>query len=135
MYPQSDVSLAIVYIDASKGFVDLWVHFFVAIEDIHRNEYQQKRCFFGFDEIQTCLIFPFPCAHFPIKSSRKAQWVHPFSMNFNDFRSVCLYFSLKVHFRWEHHILSMKECHAIRPEYNGFISMIISVDTLCGFAP
>ena len=26
VYPQSDVSLAIVDIDASKGFVDLWVH-------------------------------------------------------------------------------------------------------------
>ena len=33
-------------------------------------------------------------------------------------------FSLKVHFRWEHHILSMKECHAIRPEYNCFISLL-----------
>ena len=27
MYPQSDGSLAIVDIDASKGFVDLWEHF------------------------------------------------------------------------------------------------------------
>ena len=78
---------------------------------------------------------PYRWAHFPIKHSRKVQWVHPFPMNFNGFRSVCLYFSLKVHFRWEHHILSMKGCHAIRPEYNCFISMIISVDTLCGFAP
>ena len=45
VYPQSDVSFAIVYIDALKGFVDLWVHFFVAIEDIHRNGYQQKSFF------------------------------------------------------------------------------------------
>ena len=37
VYPQSDQSLAIVDIDASKGIIDLWVHFFVAIEDIHRN--------------------------------------------------------------------------------------------------
>ena len=34
-----DGSLTIVDIDASKGFVDLWVHFFVAIENIHRNGY------------------------------------------------------------------------------------------------
>ena len=31
MYPQSDGSLAIVNIDASKGFVDLWVHLSFAI--------------------------------------------------------------------------------------------------------
>ena len=37
VYPQRDGSLAIVAIDASKGFIDLWIHFFVAIEDIHRN--------------------------------------------------------------------------------------------------
>ena len=48
MYPQSDGGLAIVDIDASKGFVDLWVHFFVAIEDIHRNGYQRKIKFFWF---------------------------------------------------------------------------------------
>ena len=49
VYPQRDGSLAIVDIDALKGFIDLWVHFFVAIEDIHR-----KWCFFSFDYIQTC---------------------------------------------------------------------------------
>ena len=32
-------------------------------------------------------------------------------------------------------LLAMKGFNAIRPEYNCFISMIISVDTLCGFAP
>ena len=128
VYPQSDGSLAIVDIDASKGFVDLWVHIF----DLKG---QLKLLEMAFDQVQTCLIFPFRWAHFPIKNSRKAQWVHPFTMNFNGFRSVCLYFSLKVHFRWEHHILSMKGCHAIRPEYNCFISMIISVNTLCGFVP
>ena len=42
VYQQSDRSLAIVDIDASKGFVDLWVHLFVAIEDIHRNGYRLK---------------------------------------------------------------------------------------------
>ena len=32
-------------------------------------------------------------------------------------------------------LLAMMGFDAIRPEYNCFISMIISVDTLCGFAP
>ena len=32
-------------------------------------------------------------------------------------------------------LLAMKGFDAIRPEYNCFISMIIYVDTLCGFAP
>ena len=31
VYPQSDVSLAMIDIDASKGFVDLWVHLSFAI--------------------------------------------------------------------------------------------------------
>ena len=38
VYPQRDDA----DIDASKGFIDLWVHFFVAIEDIHRNWYRRK---------------------------------------------------------------------------------------------
>ena len=70
VYPQSDGSLAIVGIDASKGFVHLWVHFFVAIMDIHRNGYRQNVLFFGFDQIQTCLIFPLRWASFPIKIGR-----------------------------------------------------------------
>ena len=41
VYPQRDGSLAIEDIDASKGFIDLWVHFFVAIEDIQRNWYRR----------------------------------------------------------------------------------------------
>ena len=49
VYPQSDGGLAIAGIDASTGFVDLWVHFFVAIVDIHRNYYRWKVVFFGFD--------------------------------------------------------------------------------------
>ena len=48
VYPQSDGSLAIIDIDASKGFVNRWVHLFVATEDIHRNDYQWERCFFRF---------------------------------------------------------------------------------------
>ena len=35
--------------DALKGLVGLWVHFYVAIEAINRNGYRQKRCFFSFD--------------------------------------------------------------------------------------
>ena len=135
VYPQSDISLAMIDINASKGFVDLWVHLSFAIFAIFDLKGQLKLLGMAFDQVQTCLKFPFRWAHVPIKDSHKVQWVHPFSMNFNGFRSVCLYFSLKLHFRWEHHILSMKGCHAIRPEYNCFISMIISVDTLCGFAP
>ena len=49
VYPQSEGSLAIVGIDASKGFVDLWVHFFVVIVDIHQNACRQKVLIFGFD--------------------------------------------------------------------------------------
>ena len=49
VYPQSEGSLAIVGIDALKGFVYLWVHFFVGIVDIHQNGYRQKVLLFGFD--------------------------------------------------------------------------------------
>ena len=35
VYPQSNGNLALVDIDALKGFVDLWVYFFVAKEDIY----------------------------------------------------------------------------------------------------
>ena len=36
---------------------------------------------------------------------------------------------------WEHHILSIKACHATRPVLNCFISMTISVESCCGFQP
>ena len=49
VYPQSHGSLTIVGIDASKGFVDLWVHFFLAMECIHRNGYRRKLLFWSFD--------------------------------------------------------------------------------------
>ena len=48
MYPKGGKSLVIVDSDASKGFINLWVHFFVAIKDINRNGYRRKRCFFLF---------------------------------------------------------------------------------------
>ena len=99
VYPQSNVSLAIVDIDASKGFEDLWVHLSFANFAIFNLKRQLNLLEMAFDQVQTCFICPFRWAHFPIKNSRKAQLVHPFSMNFNGFRLVCLYFSLKVHFR------------------------------------
>ena len=46
VYPQSDGGLAIVDIDASKWFIALWVHLFVAIGGLHRNGYRRKRYFF-----------------------------------------------------------------------------------------
>ena len=107
VYPQSDGSLAIVNTDALKGFVDLWVHLSFAIIAIFDLKRQLKLLEMAFNQVQTCLIFPFRWAHFPIKNSRKAQWVHPLSMNFNGFRAVCLYFSLKFHFRWEYHIYTL----------------------------
>ena len=42
VYPQNYGSLAIVDIDASKGFIHLWVHFYVAIED---NYFDRKGVF------------------------------------------------------------------------------------------
>ena len=89
----------------------------------------------AFDQDLTCLIFPFRWACFPIKIGRNAQWVHLFSMDFDDFLTIYLIFNGKSISQWEHHILSIEACDAIRPEFNCFISMIISVDILCGFAP
>ena len=42
MYPQSDVSLVIIDIDASKGFVVLWVHLSFAIFANFDVNYQLK---------------------------------------------------------------------------------------------
>ena len=99
VYPQSDGSLAIVDINVSIWFVNLWVCLSFEIFAIFDLKRQLKLLEMAFDQVQTCLLFPFRWAHFPIKNSRKAQWVHPFSKNFNGFRSICAYFSLKVHFR------------------------------------
>ena len=49
--------------------------------------------------------------------------------------TIYLIFNGKSISQWEHHIPSIKRCEAIRPALNCFISMIISIDTLCGFAP
>ena len=56
MYPQSDGGLAIVDIDASKGFVDLWVHLTFAI---FANLDLKKTTEMAFDQDLTCIIFPF----------------------------------------------------------------------------
>ena len=52
------------------------------------------------DQVQTCLIFPLRWACFPIKIGRNAQGVHLFSMDFDDFLTIYLIFSLRVHFQW-----------------------------------
>ena len=92
VYPQSDGSLAMIDIDASKGFVDLWVHLsftIFAIFDLERRlKLRQMAC----DQVQTCLIFPLRWACFPIKIGRNAQWVHLLSMDFDDFSTINLIF-------------------------------------------
>ena len=67
VYPQSDGSLVIVDIDASKGFVDLWVHLTFAIFAIFDVKRQLKLLEMACDQVQTCLIFPLRWAGFPIK--------------------------------------------------------------------
>ena len=44
-------------------------------------------------------------------------------------------FDDKMISQWEHPILSIKGCDAIRPKLNCFISMVISVAKLSGFPP
>ena len=90
MYPQRDRSLEIVDIDASKGFVDLWVYLSFAIFAIFDEKRQLKLLEMAYDQVQTCLIFPLGCACFPIKFGRNAQWDHLFSMYFDDFLSISL---------------------------------------------
>ena len=70
-----------------------------------------------------------------------------YSMNFNDFRSSLLCFSLKCQFPMiksslsgntiymNMRLLSIKGLNAVRPGFNCFISMIISVASRCGFQP
>ena len=88
MYPQSNESLATVDIDALKGFVDLWVHSSFAIFAIFDLKRQLKLLEMAFDQVQTCLIFPFRWAGFPIKFGRNAQWEHLFSMCFDEFLTI-----------------------------------------------
>ena len=92
LYPQRDKNLAIVYIDASKGFVYLLVHLSFAIFAIFDLKIQLNVLEMACDQIQTCLIFPLRWACFPIKIGRNAQWVHLFSMDFNEFWIIYLIF-------------------------------------------
>ena len=73
----------VVDINASKGFVNLWVHLSFAIFAIFDLKRQLKSLEMAFDQVQTCLIFPFRWEHFPIKIGRNAQWVHLFVMIFD----------------------------------------------------
>ena len=90
VYPQRDVSLAMIDIAASKGFVDLWVHLTFAIFVIFDLKRQLKLPGMACDQVQTCLIFPLRWACFPIKIGRNVQWEHLFSMYFDGF--LTLYF-------------------------------------------
>ena len=75
-------------IDAPKGFVGLWVHLSFAIFAIFDVNRQLKLLEMAYDQVQTCLIFPFRWACFPIKLGRHAQWVHLFLMDFDDFLTI-----------------------------------------------
>ena len=72
MYPQSDVGLAIVDIDALKGFVNLWVHLSFAIFAIFDQKTHLKLLEMACDQVQTCFIFSLRWAVFPIKIGRNA---------------------------------------------------------------
>ena len=67
MYPQNDGSLAIVDIDASKWFVDLWVHLSFVVFAIFDLIRQVKLLEMACDQVQTCLIFPLRWAGFPVE--------------------------------------------------------------------
>ena len=88
MYPQSDRRLAIVDIDASKRFVDLWIHLFFAIFALFDVKRELKLLEMACDQVQTCLIFLLRWACFPIQIGRNAQWEHLFSMCFDDFLTI-----------------------------------------------
>ena len=101
MYPQSDRSIVVVDIDASKGFVDQWVHLSFAIFANFDLKRQLKLLEVACDQVQTCLIFPLRWAGFPIKIGRNAQCEHLFSMYFDDFVTICLTFQYKSPFSME----------------------------------
>ena len=92
MNPQSDGSLATVDIDASKGFVDLWVHLSFGIFAIFDVKRELKLLEMACDQVQTCLIFPLRWACFPIKIYQNALWDHLFSMYCDDFLTIYFIF-------------------------------------------
>ena len=105
-----------------------------------------RKCYFlvstKFKQVQY-----FPCdGHlFLLKLVEIPQWEHLFLMHFDDSSTIYLSFYPKSPFSMVKvplsgntlylRLLAMKGFNAIRPGYNCFISMIISVYTLCGFAP
>ena len=97
VYPQSDVSLAIVDIDASKGVVDLWVHLSFAIFAIFDLKRQLKLLEMAFDQVQTC-YFPCDGQVFLLKLVEMPSGYTYFRWISMDFRSFILFSSLKVHF-------------------------------------
>ena len=92
VYPQSNGRLATVDIDASKGFVDLWVQLFFVIFALFDGKRELKLLEMACDQVQTCLIFPLRWACLPIRIGRNAQWEHLFSMCFDDFLTLYLIF-------------------------------------------
>ena len=72
-----------------------WEHLSFAIFAFFDLERQLKLYEMACDQVLTCLIFPLRWACFPIKTSRIAQWVHLFSIDFDDSRPFLLFFSLK----------------------------------------
>ena len=57
--------------DASKGFVDLWVHLSFVIFAIYDVKKTLKLIEMAYDKVLTCLIFPLRWACFPIKIGQK----------------------------------------------------------------
>ena len=112
-------------------FVDLWVHLTFAIFAI----FDLKRQLKWLRPRSNMFNISFSMGMFSYQIGRNAQWVHLFSIDFDEFSIIYLIFDGKTIFQWVHHILSIEACDAIRRELNGYISIIISVDTLCGFAP
>ena len=92
-----------------------------------------------------CLILSLRLACFPFKTSRQAQWVHLFSMDFDNFSTIYLFLKSKGPFSMIKlsfsgytiylPLLSIEASDAIRPGLIRFISMIISVKSRCGFKP
>ena len=73
-------------IDESKGFVDLWVHLSFAIFAIFDVKRELKLLEMACDQVQTCLIFPFRWACFPIKIGRNTL------IYFDDFLTIYFIF-------------------------------------------
>ena len=95
MYPQSNGSLATVDIDASKRFVDLWVHSSFAIFAIFDLKRQLKLLEMAFDQVQTCLIFPFDGQVFLLNLVEMLSGNTIFSMYFGDILPISLFFFFK----------------------------------------